>query len=160
MLNSIKTIKDYNDYEWIITDLNMLLFTNPKKYNDNIISFINHDIIGRKFNFFSAIWVNSCYYECNNINIEEVDSLYLSYLKLYKSLYANNPSSKFNSPTQTLIDGKTGKETKRVLYNEPFNWIQYLNEVKTDLTWRKLYDLKNTLSYINEEIKNNKSIKK
>ncbi len=152
MLNSIKTIDDYKNYEWIISDLNMLLFTNPEKYNDNIVSFIKHDIIGRKFNFFSAIWVDSCYYDWNDININEVDNLYLSYLKLYKSLYGNNPSSRFNSPTQTIINGKTGKKTERVLYYEPFNWIQYLTEVKKDITWRKLFELKNTLSYIKDEM--------
>ena len=151
MLDGIKTNDDYIKYQWIIDDLNMLLFTNPKKYNDNIVAFIKHDIIGRKFNFFSAIWVNSCYYDCNDIDINEVDEMYLSYLELYKSLYQTNPSSRHNSPTQTIINAKTGKKTERVLYYEPFNWKQYLAEVKKELTWRKLFELKKTLIYINSQ---------
>ena len=85
MLDGIKTEDDYKKYEWIICDLNMLLFTNPVLYLNNIISFISHKVIGRKFNFFSAIWVNSCYYDCNEIDINDVDKSYLSILKLYKS---------------------------------------------------------------------------
>jgi hypothetical protein len=95
-INSIKTNEDYFLNEWILKELNILLFTNPVEYKEQTFIFIKNDITGKRFNFWGGCWITSCYYSQNNIELKDVDETYLSFLELYKSLYRDESHINYN----------------------------------------------------------------
>jgi len=138
-LDTILTSKDYDENEWIIQEINMLLWTNPVEYVNAFESFIKHPIIGKQFSFWSAVWVDSDYYLDNGLDLKEVDAMYVNYFNLYKTYYESNPSSRFKYEFTTSHNLKTNKVTKKRNFFTPFTFSQYMEEVKDDLKFRKLH---------------------
>jgi hypothetical protein len=130
-LDTISTEKDYDENEWIIQEINTLLWTNPIDYFNAFELFIKHPIIGPHFSFWSAVWVNSDYYIEHDLDLEKVDEMYIIYLKLYKEFYHNKPVSRFRYEF-------TKEVTKVRNFTTPFTFSQYIEEVKDDLKFRKL----------------------
>jgi len=141
-LDTICTEKDYDENEWILHEINTLLWTNPVEYVNAFESFIKHSIIGPHFSFWSAIWVDVDYYVEKGLKLEEVDSMYIKYFDLYKTYYESKPVSRFRNEFTTIISAITNKVSKRRNFLSPFIFSQYIEEVKKDLTFRKLTERK------------------
>jgi hypothetical protein len=141
-LNTICNEKDYDENEWIIQEINTLLWTNPVEYVNAFELFIKHPIMGPRFSFWSAIWVDRDYYVQNDLNLEEVDNMYVKYFNLYKTCYESKPVSRFRNEFTTIRNANTNKVTKRRNFFSPFTFSQYMEEVKDDLKFRKLTEKK------------------
>jgi hypothetical protein len=121
-INSIKTNDDYFVNEWILKELNILLFTNPVEYKEQTQLFIQNDVTGRRFNFWGGCWINSCYYSQNNIDLKSVDKAYVSFLELYKSLYRDESYTNYNYYIRKVIEdlkfrGLTNRELPTLFLN-------------------------------------------
>jgi hypothetical protein len=141
-LDTICNEKDYNENEWIIQEINMLLWTNPVEYVNAFESFIKHPIMGSYFSFWSAIWVDSEYYLDNGLDLKEVDTMYVKYFTLYKTYYESKPVSRFRYEFTTITNVSTNKVSKKRNFFSPFTFSQYVEEVKSDLNFRKLTEKK------------------
>lgn len=132
-LYSIQTENEYLLNEWILMELNMLLFTNPINYYNQTIQFINHPIIGKKFSFWAGCWINSCYYLENDINMDLVDENYLAFFNIYTDLYFHNKSNNKSNKT---------------------NYLNYCKSILKDLKFRDLtkYDLPKFISFLTNEL--------
>jgi hypothetical protein len=95
-LDSISSSKDYDENEWIINELNFLLWTNPIDCSNAIEYFIKHPIIGPHFSFWGGCWITNDYYTfTKRLSLEKIDDMYIHYFNLYKQLYENQPGSRF-----------------------------------------------------------------
>ncbi len=155
-LSTIKTEEDYNNHYWILNEINILLWTNPIVCKSYFELFIRHPIVGKYFSIDSACWVNSCYYDCNGISVKDVDNQMVEYLKLYKSLYMDNPKSVWKNQYTTYIDITTDTKLIEENYKLPFTWKYYMKEAKEHFKFRELTkeDFPKTMKYILNEIKN------
>ncbi len=155
-LSSIKTNDDYKNNSWILDEINCLLWTNPVECKSYFELYITHPIVGKHFSLDSATWVNSCYYDCNDISIKEVDKQTVEYLKLYKSLYQQNPTSIWKNQFTTCIDITTDTKHIKENYKLPFTWKSYLDEAYNRFKFRDLKprEFPETFKYIRNEISN------
>jgi hypothetical protein len=150
-LDTIKTEDDYNNCEWILCEINTLLWTNPVQYSTQIILYIMHDIIGPHFSFWSAIWVNGDYYENKELGLHIIDELYLVYLQTYENSYRSECKSRFRYEYTTITNAITNEARQKRNFISPFTFSQYLKEVENDLMFRHLTEkeLPKLYQYIN-----------
>ncbi len=94
LLSNVQTEEEYNEYKWILDEINTLIWTNPIQYVKNIDIFILHPVIGRHFSFWSGCWVNSCHYYLSGLNKKALDEVYVYCLELYTKIYLHSTSEK------------------------------------------------------------------
>jgi len=133
----IQTEIDYDNCEWIINEINTLIWTNPLEYRVQFEMFIHHSILGPHFSFWSAIWVDSCYYSQKNISLAIVDALYVYYFAMY-TIIVTKPVSRFRNEYTTIINAITKVERQKRNFISPFDFSQYALEIEKDLRFRHL----------------------
>jgi len=120
LLSNVQTEEEYNEYKWILDEINILIWTNPIQYVKNIDIFILHPVIGRHFSFWSGCWVNSCYYDISDLNKKGLDEVYVYCLDLYAKIYLHS------------------REEKKEYYLQLASHLKFRGITQTDLP--KLYE--------------------
>ena len=119
--NSFGSVDEVIKCKYIVQEVIYYLWTNPVRYYNLILHFINSPAIGAFWNFSSYAWVDTEFYENNqNLPMTEVDKACCNIFNFYKSCHEFELHRSLSS-------------TKL-----PFN--TYCNNIYTEFYWRSLLD--------------------
>lgn len=135
LIDMINSDDDFQNFLWIVTEINCLFWYNPVEYHNQIIYFLNNPFLSSYFNFWSGVSIDREHYLNIYGVIYQADKATLEYLSIYKQINSKSPRSRFNN-------------------HKLCTWKEYLNEVEEDLReWRNVNekDFPLTFDFINKE---------